>query len=92
MDQSIPKPNALFARRAESEREVVNEENALLWSSEMNDPSHMGRETDAPTRLAAGSEIQHLHGCPWLPNLKDERAAGAANYSRQTPRRVLIFE
>lgn len=35
----IPKPNALFARRAESDREVVNEENALLWSSEMNDPS-----------------------------------------------------
>lgn len=34
--RGIPRPNALFARRAESEREVVNEEKVLLWSSEMN--------------------------------------------------------
>lgn len=63
----IPKPNALFARRAELEREVVNEENALLWWSEMNDPRRTGRRIGAPSRLAAGSEIRRLHGCLWLP-------------------------
>ena len=68
----IPKPNALFARRAESEREFVKEENVLLWLSEMNDLGHTGKKIDGPTRLAAGSEIRRPHGCPSLPNQRIE--------------------
>lgn len=64
----VPKPNALFACRAELEREAVNEENAWLWLLEMNHPGHMRSEAGAPTRLATGSEIRRLRECRWLPD------------------------
>jgi hypothetical protein len=64
----IPRPNAWFARLAESESEVVNEENALFYRPEISDPICSRREIHVPTRLATGSEIQRPHECLLLPS------------------------
>lgn len=64
----IPRPNAWFARRAESESEVVNEEKALFYRAEISDPMCSRREIHVLTRLATGSGIQRPRGCLLLPS------------------------